>query len=173
MPRVFKVRTYLGVTLELEVLEKTRDMVVLRDTETGALYKVSIRKVCDGKYILDVNGVEHLVYSSSGGVYIDFTQPLVSEILVETVSKEKESKSRSKTVQIEPGILQSPISGRVVEVRVKEGSHVNVGDTLILMESMKMIVEIKSHISGVVEELYVQPGTAVKKGDKLLKIKQL
>ncbi|MEM1843349.1 MAG: biotin/lipoyl-containing protein, partial [Desulfurococcaceae archaeon] len=65
------------------------------------------------------------------------------------------------------------ISGRVIEVRVKSGSTVNMGDTVILLESMKMIIEVKSHMAGIVEEVYVQPGTVVNRGDRLLKVKQL
>lgn len=174
MPKIYKARSILGVGIELELVEKTRNIIVFKDTKTSNLYKVSVKKANNGKYIIDVNGVEHVVLSNStSGVFIDFSQPLIHEIVSEVIHKEKEVKEPEKVTQVEPNVLQSPISGRIIEIKVKNGSTVNIGDTVILMESMKMIIEVKSHMAGIVEEIYVQPGTAVNRGDKLLKIKQL
>ncbi|MEM0246360.1 MAG: biotin/lipoyl-containing protein [Desulfurococcaceae archaeon] len=174
MPKVYKARSVLGVGIELELVEKTRNILVFKDTKTGNLYKVSVKKASNGKYIIDVNGVEHYVLSHGNGeIFIDSSQPLIHEIVFEVVHREKELKESGRVIQVEPNILQSPISGRVIEVRVKSGSTVNMGDTVILLESMKMIIEVKSHMAGIVEEVYVQPGTVVNRGDRLLKVKQL
>lgn len=173
MPKIYRVKTIIGVDFELEVVEKSKNSIILKDLETGDIYKVAIKKASDGKYVIEVNGVEHVVYSATGtGVFINLTPPMISEIVSEFVHREKKVvKGPERVVQVEVGVLQAPISGRIVEVRVRPGQVINVGDTVLLMESMKMIIEVKSHISGIIEEIYVQPGVAVNKGDKLLKIK--
>jgi biotin carboxyl carrier protein len=174
LPKIYRVKTILGNTIELEIVEKTRNMIVFKDINTGDLYKISIKKVDDGKYVLNVNGEEHTVYSFENDLVVDFTQPLISEVRSEiTQESKKEKKEHVKLLQqvVEPGVIQSPISGRVVEVKVKPGAVVNVGDTVMLLESMKMIIEVKSHLAGVVEEVYVNQGKAVNKGEKLLKIR--
>lgn len=68
------------------------------------------------------------------------------------------------------GVVRAPITGRVVEVKVQSGASVRRGDPLVLIESMKTIVEVKSDVDGVVEEVMVGQGSAVKQGDPLLKI---
>lgn len=174
MPKLYKVKTIFGTSIELEVIEKTRNVIVLKDVNTGDLYKIAIKKVDGGKYVLNINGQDHVVYSSENVLSIDFSQPLVSEVrseLVQGSRKEKSEYVKSTQQVMEPGVLQSPISGKIVDVKVKPGSTVNIGDTVVLLESMKMIIEVKSHIAGVVEEIYVHPGKTVNKGDRLLKIK--
>lgn len=174
MPKLYKVKTLLGTSLELEVIEKTRNLLILKDVNTGDLYKVLIKKADGGKYVLNVNGQDHIIYSSENDLLIDFSQPLVSEVRSELIQGPKKDKSDNiKSVQqiIEQGVLQSPISGRIVDIKVNPGSKVNVGDTVLLLESMKMIIEVKSHVAGVVEEVYVHQGKTVNKGDRLLKIR--
>ncbi|MEM1878744.1 MAG: hypothetical protein QXJ18_03150, partial [Desulfurococcaceae archaeon] len=64
MPRVFKVRTTLGVAVELELIEKTRDLLVFKDRRTGKLYKLRVERANDGKYIMNINGELYSVFSS-------------------------------------------------------------------------------------------------------------
>jgi len=175
LPKVYRAKSALGLEFELELVEKSRNTIVFKDSKSGVLYKVSVKKAGSGKYIVDVNGIEHVVYSSeANGVFIDFTQPIIQDILVEAVHRERKTEEfERKPLQLEPGVLTSPISGKVVEVAVKPGQEVNSGDTVVLLESMKMIIEIKSHLKGVIEEIYVQPGSAIKRGDKLLKIREM
>jgi Acetyl/propionyl-CoA carboxylase, alpha subunit len=161
LPKIYRVKTVLGNTIELEMVEKTRNMIVFKDINTGDLYKISIKKTDGGKYVLNVNGEDHIVYSLENDIVVDFTQPLISEVRSEIIQElKKEKKEHVKPLQqvTEPGVIQSPISGRVVEVKVKPGAVVNVGDTVVLLESMKMIIEVKSHLAGVVEEVYVNQG---------------
>lgn len=68
------------------------------------------------------------------------------------------------------GIVRAPITGRVVELRVRKGIAVRKGDSLVLIESMKTIVEVKSDVDGLVEDVMVEQGATVKQGDPLLRI---
>ncbi|MEM0092772.1 MAG: biotin/lipoyl-containing protein [Thermofilum sp.] len=68
------------------------------------------------------------------------------------------------------GVVRAPITGRVAELKVHKGATVHRGDPLVLIESMKTIVEVKSDVDGVVEDVMVEQGAAVKQGDPLLRI---
>ncbi|TDT68068.1 acetyl-CoA carboxylase biotin carboxyl carrier protein [Hypnocyclicus thermotrophus] len=53
---------------------------------------------------------------------------------------------------------------------VKEGDIVKEGDTLCIVEAMKLMNEVKSNISGKIVKILIEDGQAVKKGDKLFLI---
>lgn len=67
-------------------------------------------------------------------------------------------------------VVKSPLPGSIVKVMVKAGDKVNVGDTLLTMESMKMENVIKSEFAGTINSVAVQPGQNVMQDDKLLEI---
>ncbi len=69
------------------------------------------------------------------------------------------------------GEVMSPLQGRVVQVRVKEGDAVNKGQPLLSIEAMKSETIISAPISGLVEKVLVKGGQGVKKGDILIIIK--
>ncbi|MHA1596865.1 MAG: acetyl-CoA carboxylase biotin carboxyl carrier protein subunit [Candidatus Asgardarchaeia archaeon] len=64
----------------------------------------------------------------------------------------------------------SPITGKIIEIKVKEGDKVNRGDTLLVIEAMKMQNEIVASKEGVVNKIFVKEGDIVSKGDKLASI---
>ena len=66
--------------------------------------------------------------------------------------------------------LVAPLPGRIVHVAVKPGDRVEKGDTLLVIEAMKMENEFKASAAGTVAEVRVQPGQAVNAGDVLLVI---
>ncbi len=66
--------------------------------------------------------------------------------------------------------LTAPLPGRVTHVAVQPGQAVQPGDTLVVIEAMKMENEFKASAAGTVAEVRVQPGQAVNAGDVLLVI---
>ncbi len=67
--------------------------------------------------------------------------------------------------------LKAPMPGLVVAVPVTEGQEVKKGQTLLILESMKMQNELKSPRDGVVERVRVQPGESVEQKQTLLSVK--
>jgi pyruvate carboxylase subunit B len=76
---------------------------------------------------------------------------------------------RSKPVAL--GDVASPISGRIVNIKVKPGDEVKEGDVLFVVEAMKMENEVHSPISGVVEEVLAQVGETVNPDEVVVRIK--
>jgi biotin carboxyl carrier protein len=72
--------------------------------------------------------------------------------------------------QVAPGAITSRVPGKIKEVKVSEGQSVKRGDTVIIMESMKMEIEVKANRDGVVKAIYVKPGQFVSQGAPLILI---
>jgi biotin carboxyl carrier protein len=67
-------------------------------------------------------------------------------------------------------VLKAPMPGRVVLVRVAVGQAVKPGDSLVILEAMKMENEFKAGVRGTVKEIRVEVGQTVNPGDVLLVI---
>jgi biotin carboxyl carrier protein len=63
--------------------------------------------------------------------------------------------------------VEVPITGKILSVLVKVGDKVNEGDTLAILESMKMENPIVSPVDGTVVEIGVTPDTVVRTGETI------
>lgn len=64
--------------------------------------------------------------------------------------------------------IKSPMPGLIVAVPVSEGQTVEAGQTVIILESMKMQNELKAPRAGVVQRIGVQPGQSVEQNKLLI-----
>lgn len=67
-------------------------------------------------------------------------------------------------------IINSPMSGLVIFINVNPNQIVNVGQSLVVLEAMKMQNDIQSPIKAKVLDVYVKVGQTVEKDDKLIKL---
>ena len=63
--------------------------------------------------------------------------------------------------------VKSPLPGTILNVNVQNGSAVKKGDTLMILEAMKMENEIIAPCDGSIASLNVQSGSAVETGATL------
>lgn len=77
---------------------------------------------------------------------------------------------RQGTLGSGTGEINSPMPGLIVAVNVAEGERVEPGQTVVILESMKMQNELKAPIGGTVESVAVSPGSTVEKNALLLVI---
>ncbi|HET9571262.1 MAG TPA: biotin/lipoyl-containing protein [Bacteroidales bacterium] len=68
------------------------------------------------------------------------------------------------------GAVKAPLPGVVLEVCVKVGDTVKVGDKVLLLEAMKMENTIASDIAGKVLEIKVEAGVTVLEGTEMIMI---
>ncbi len=66
-----------------------------------------------------------------------------------------------------PHQILAPMPGRIVKVLVTRGQKVGAGDSLLVMEAMKMQNELRAPHPGRVEEIYVREGEGVESHAKL------
>ena len=68
------------------------------------------------------------------------------------------------------GSLSAPMPGTVLEVHIKEGQRVRKGQTLVVLEAMKMEHRIQAPKAGEVTELHFSVGDRVDMGEILVQI---
>lgn len=64
--------------------------------------------------------------------------------------------------------IKAPIPGLVVKVLVTEGDEIKAGQTLVILEAMKMENELRAPRPGVVATIKAKPGNSVNQGDVLV-----
>ena len=73
-------------------------------------------------------------------------------------------------LEVQAGGLVAPMPGKVINLNVKKGSKVKTGDTLVILEAMKMEHSIKAAEDGIISELYVSNNDQVENGALLMVI---
>jgi acetyl-CoA carboxylase biotin carboxyl carrier protein len=65
-------------------------------------------------------------------------------------------------------VVEAHITGTVWKIEVEIGDHVDEGDTMVILESMKMEMPVEAEDSGVVKEIQCEEGQSVSEGDPLV-----
>ena len=65
-------------------------------------------------------------------------------------------------------LILAPIPGLILEIKVKVGEAVSAGQTVAVLEAMKMENSLTTHVSGTVMEIRVEKGSEVSTGDVIL-----
>jgi len=68
------------------------------------------------------------------------------------------------------GMLISPITGIVNDIKAHPGEHVEKDQLLLVLEAMKMYIHLYAPRTGTVKEIYVNKNETVSNGQKLLRI---
>jgi acetyl-CoA carboxylase biotin carboxyl carrier protein len=64
--------------------------------------------------------------------------------------------------------IEAHITGTVWKIEVEVGDSVEEGDTVVVLESMKMEMPVEAEDPGVVKEVLVEEGQSVSEGDALV-----
>ena len=73
--------------------------------------------------------------------------------------------------EVKDGGLIAPMPGKVIDLMVEVGSKIKKGDTLVVLEAMKMEHAIKAIEDGVIDELFIKNNDQVENGALLMVIK--
>jgi biotin carboxyl carrier protein len=71
----------------------------------------------------------------------------------------------------EKEFIKAPMPGKIIDVLVREGSQVLRGESVVILEAMKMQNEILSPVNGHIVKVSAKPNTNVMKDDVLVEIK--
>jgi propionyl-CoA carboxylase alpha chain len=74
-------------------------------------------------------------------------------------------------LDIESGGLIAPMPGKVIDLKVKVGSKVKKGDTLVILEAMKMEHQVKASEDGKVSKLLIRKDDQLDNGALLMIVK--
>jgi acetyl-CoA carboxylase biotin carboxyl carrier protein len=64
--------------------------------------------------------------------------------------------------------IEAHITGNVWKIEVKVGDRISDGDTVVILESMKMEIPVEAEDDGVVKEIRCEEGQSVSEGDVLV-----
>lgn len=122
-------------------------------SDTAGDHSVGILKKSGSKVSLEVNG-----------------QACDIEWVRIRKQEEQTRKAASASASRIDGGVYPPMPGKISEVLVKLGDTVKSGQTLCILEAMKMFNELKSPSAGIVKEIRIEPGSSVTTSSLLILI---
>lgn len=159
--------TVKGVDYEVEIQDIEGNIANV--TVNGIPFEVEMKQpVKPGKQKFRI---ENEVRSDKGGASSadsDKTNPTgssASSANAETAASKKASASAGGKPVV------APLPGTINDIKVKVGDKVSVGDTVVILEAMKMQNNIEAESAGTIASINVNKGDAVLEGDTLVTIK--
>jgi len=119
----------------------------------------------DGVYTVSFKGSSYVVQVSAGGD-ITSMQPASAQ----AASNAPAAASPAVAPAGDAEDVNAPLSGNIWKVLVSPNQQINEGDTLVILEAMKMETEIKAARSGTVVNVSVKEGDSVTVGQALLSL---
>ena len=133
------------------------------------VWEVDARRIADTTFSLLIDGASYLVdVGVAQGARVVQLRGL--SFLVEVEEEMRYRLRGGAAAAGARGTVRAPLPGRITHVAVKPGDAVQAGDTLLVIEAMKMENEFKAGAAGTVREVRVEPGQPVNAGDVLVVI---
>ena len=136
----------------------------------GNQYNAEVLSVEDNIAEVEINGTKYTVE-------VDKTmQPVKTPKLVRSISVPSTdshpaiAKTASPSAPKGAGTIKSPLPGAILELFVKEGDEVKIGQRLLILEAMKMENNIEADKAGTVVSIVKNKGDSVMEGDVLIVI---
>ncbi|MEM7680146.1 MAG: acetyl-CoA carboxylase biotin carboxyl carrier protein [Pseudomonadota bacterium] len=134
-------------------------------------------EVTDGEQSIRVNRGGSNVVMSAPPAMQAAPAPIQQMPSDPTTPQQANTNAPDNTAQSHPGAITSPMVGTAymapepgVDDFVKKGDSVKAGDTLMIIEAMKVMNPIKADKSGTVSQILIEDGQPVEFGDVLLVI---
>lgn len=131
-------------------------------------YKITV----DGKeYLVEVEEISSDNEPDSPGKSIIRNQPAVQKEEAEK-PENKQEKEKAKPVTATSTVggeeIAAPMPGKILKINVAQGDTVNEGDTVLILEAMKMENEIVANSGGKVKKIAVSVNDMVETDDTLM-----
>lgn len=129
----------------------------------GNLYKVTVGDIEENHVRVEVNGTSYTVELEKK------TSPKIKPV-VRTAATTPAAPPAAAVTRPNVGGkgIKSPLPGVILEIKVKEGDTVKRGQTLLILEAMKMENDIKADRDGKVTSIKVSKGESILEGTDLI-----
>ncbi len=125
------------------------------------------------KFTIVVNGMEYkvVVKRVTRTLYKVRLGDKVTDVLIRedkvAITKPKVEAEKKEVEVTEGETIKAMLPGVVTKILVREGDSVKAGETIMILEAMKMENEVKSPKDGVIKQIVVKEGDRVEAGDIL------
>ncbi|MFA5687837.1 MAG: biotin/lipoyl-containing protein [Kiritimatiellales bacterium] len=119
----------------------------------------------DGNYTVTVNGKKYAIEIAGDKATVNGK---VYDVAV--AAGIDQASGTAPAVSGEAAVIKSAMPGKVIKVNVSAGDSINENDVVLVLEAMKMEVEIKSPAAGTVASVSVNTGDQVTSGQELASI---
>jgi biotin carboxyl carrier protein len=138
-------------------------------------FEVEVGEITGGTAQVTVNGKPYKIIienrdNSNGGIVTAPIQTSAHEPVSPSVSHKPDvpAPAARTTAPAGAGSIMAPIPGLILDIMVKVGDRVEAGDTVVIMEAMKMENNLVTNATGTVREISVQKGAQVNTGDLIM-----
>ncbi len=160
LPKQKIIFEYEGQEIKIEYVQKRDGQFNFSDNKLAEIYSSDIESI-------DVmfNGKRHISKITFSENNILVNMPFGDVML------DIKPKFIIPGLEITAGGLVAPMPGKVIDIKVKKGRKVKAGDTLVILEAMKMEHTIKAAEDGIVSELLISINDQVENGALLMVVK--
>lgn len=130
----------------------------------GNTYKVAIGEIDDNIAHVEVNGTSYNVEMEKKA------KDPVTKVPVRRPYAAPAPAAAAKPAASSAAAIKSPLPGVILDIKAKEGDVVKKGDTLLILEAMKMENSIQADKDGKVSKIHVGKGDSVLEGNDLVTI---
>ncbi|MBW1361245.1 biotin attachment protein, partial [Campylobacter jejuni] len=169
---------YTKTLLEKEGIETSEENIFIAAAckEKGIAFlkgeaKVNIRKLASMPKPMSVDENKFTVAVNGNKYHVEVSYGFDKDVNVKSVKKVEENKNiissnSTSSVDAENEILAG-ISGNVFKIYVNEGEEVKSGQAIMVLEAMKMEIEVNAPKDGIISELCIKIGDTVNEGEVL------
>ncbi|EAI1263667.1 biotin attachment protein [Campylobacter jejuni] len=169
---------YAKTLLEKEGIETSEENIFIAAAckEKGIAFlkgeaKVNIRKLASMPKPMSVDENKFTVAVNGNKYHVEVSYGFDKDVNVKSVKKVEENKNiissnSTSSVDAENEILAG-ISGNVFKIYVNEGEEVKSGQAIMVLEAMKMEIEVNAPKDGIILELCIKIGDTVNEGEVL------
>ncbi|EOV1965253.1 biotin/lipoyl-containing protein [Campylobacter jejuni] len=169
---------YTKTLLEKEDIETSEENIFIAAAckEKGIAFlkgeaKVNIRKLASMPKPMSVDENKFTVAVNGNKYHVEVNYGFDKDVNVKSVKKVEENKNiissnSTSSVDAENEILAG-ISGNVFKIYVNEGEEVKSGQAIMVLEAMKMEIEVNAPKDGIILELCIKIGDTVNEGEVL------
>ncbi|MBQ9678893.1 MAG: acetyl-CoA carboxylase biotin carboxyl carrier protein subunit [Prevotella sp.] len=137
-------------------------------TINGNKYEVAIADIVENTAIVTVNGEEYQVEMEPEPV--EEKKVVVRPAAASPSSESSEPGSTSDASSASGDAVKAPLPGVITEICVNVGDEVQAGDTVVVLEAMKMANNIEAEKAGKITAVCVKQGQTVMEDDALVVI---
>ncbi len=134
-------------------------------------YNAEVKNISTESAIIIVDDKEYKIDLKDIGRQAEPVIKTIDKTPVETTARKKEIIPKTPLQGSGNGV-SAPLPGLIVDILVKENTSVKSGQTIAIMEAMKMENQIQAPHDGTISKIFVNKGDSVAEGDIILEIER-